>query len=245
MKKIKFIGLFVLFWILIAAGVSEATLVAYTGFEEVIGSNSVYTGNLTSPGWLPNRADEMVVEYLLPVNELGFRTYYNGTDGPVWGTADSGDLIGVYDSGHSGNNSFALQDTDPECRLVLDAMSLVDWSDVNVTLWFKLMDTDYTSAGPEGRMAAWVDTDEGRFYIFDMDTTELNLHSKDSWTLYSVNIPNSATTATLNWLVHVPGSRQGAQLDDIQFTGTTIPEPATVILLGLGSIALLPRGRQK
>jgi len=223
--------------LLLLPSVSDAAVIAYTGFEEVTGSSSPYMGHFTAPGWLPNRTGEMVVDYQSPVNELGFRTYYDGTDGPNTATGDNGDFIGVLNSGRSGNNSFVLQDTDPECTLVLDAVSgLGAYTNKTVSLWFKLIDTTYETTD---RMKAWVETDAGDVTLFDMNATALGSHSKTDWVEYNVNLPGSATTATLKWMVHVGGSDEGAQIDDITFT----PEPATMALLVLGGLGLLVRRR--
>ena len=205
--------------------------IAYTGFEEPAYSSEWvgYTDTLTSPGYLDNHDGCTIVEYLpkADADELGFRTYYNGYNGPT--TEPDGedwyDNIGVSDYyNHSGLGSYQLEGPNNHAFFELERVKLNVWEEVEVSLWLKVMsgNDNYSS---EDYVRIYLETDAGTYDIFYFGGDQLADYyntNGDTWIQHSAKISNKATYADLLMEVYTGSGSddlEGAQIDNISFVG--------------------------
>nr|WP_321403851.1 VPLPA-CTERM sorting domain-containing protein [uncultured Desulfobacter sp.] len=241
--------------ILMANSAQAMETIAYTGFEEAAASSGKYTSTGTVGEALPEQ-NGVTLSYE-GGEELGFNTYLISGSGPS-DSSENGDYIGVTSySPHNGSNSFEIEDADDVVELRLDTVDLTDYIDVTVSAYIKVDISSYTNYEAADYIQMSVVTDVGTYYLFDMDGDELDALIADgaagdgyAWLQYSVDIDDAATSAQFILTVSTNGSLEGAQLDDVYFTGTSttaaaaVPVPAAAWLLGSGLLGLVCLNRK-
>lgn len=241
MKSFSFLT--IIFSITFFVSNSFASVIAYTGFEEPTKAEGQYVQSFLVPTKLPNQVapDPIVVVDYAGGAELGFETYINLVD-PIGGptNGDGGDWIGVQNYfNHTGEGSFELEDCDYECEMILDSVDLTSYQNVQVSIWLKVLNTSYEE--PYDRVSLFLDlTGADDITLFDMTGDALEAYAvgeNNAYVEYVANIPNTATSAQLHFLVNANARGEGAQIDDVYF----VPEPAALLLFGLGSLVIRRR----
>ncbi len=212
------------------AGALLAETIAYTSFTEPDKILSRYKNTLTSPGYL---TDQTYLEYVPGVgdSELGFRTYYNGYDGPTpaGDLADTGDYIGATDHYNATNpGSYQLEDCDPELSCEFDrvdisgATAVVVQAQVKILAAYDVKNTDFVE------LVAKTDVgDYTLFYVMGQDMKALWEDVGYAYQAFTAAIPDNATWVDVVFTVHSEDYQVGAQLDDLYIFGDTGTQPTT------------------
>jgi hypothetical protein len=189
--------------------------------------------------------------------DLGFNTTWvnthNGTGvstgraigvhfAPGGATQIEGSWAGTWAGGS--NQGYRMEVPNGKLVVTFDPVDLTNYEDVTVSLevFFAISNWATTDV-----FQARVITDENTYMIIDTGVGGVDPDAglEAMWLLYSVNISNAATTATLEVSYDSPaaGARR-ANFDNVMFEGTLVPEPASTALLGLGGLGILRRRRR-
>jgi len=163
--------------------------------------------------WTPGAGDE----------DLGFETKN------IVGTPDH---LGTYDSSTS---HWRYRMRTVEAEVEMDTVDLSLKTDVTVGIDVSIKDTSW-----EGDDFFLVTVTNGPETI-DLAREEGTLDdlAKKTWIHYEVAIPDDWTEATLSFSSHTNSSSdaEAVDFDNIEFRG--IPEPATLVLVGMGAVGVL------
>ena len=219
----KMIELLLIVVLMCGSARAVAETIGYTGFEEP-GGNGSYIYTATTPMYLPNTAS-VNVNYSSVGGELGFQTWYNGTDGPTSGS-ESGDYLGVQNYyNYAGNGSYEMEDCDPECQLEIDAVDVSNYHDVIVSAYLKIMGSYGFEDGDVIRVYVLIDGTQ-EIELFNMGGDDLNAYYVEhgyDYVQYQAIIPNTASSVQFIAQCISNGSSEGLQIDDVYVTGEPGP----------------------
>lgn len=198
-----------------------AATIAYTGFEEPATSTTYKnTEVMEEPGYLSN--DYGWTTNYAGGTELGFQTYWDGTDGPCASNETTGDFLGVTDySNYDGDGSFEAEDVDSFVRLEVDSVDITNWHDVEVSCQLKVLAKYGAEAGDIIYIYALVDGTT-KIEIFQMEGDDLDTYYAENgynYVEYSCIVPNSASTVQFMAELTSDASQEGFQIDDVYITG--------------------------
>jgi hypothetical protein len=220
------------------------------GLGAIPGSTVNAAQNLAVQGTAP-RPPETIAHCVFNEATMGVRDYAKAAGGtelgfttptilPVYGSSGQQyaiNTLGTYDSSTSPRR-FRMRTT--EAETVFDTVDLSLFDGVAASIDILLRNTTY-EADDYYRAALTNGTDT--IYLANVQGTALNALTKDTFLNYSVQIPGSWMQVTLRISSHTNSSGNDEQVDfdHIFFTGTPVPEPATLTLLALGGLLLLRR----
>jgi hypothetical protein len=239
---------------------ADAYTIAYTSFEEPVipvnvnnvpASNYQDLGNPAVDHALANTPGFVTpVVYTSTGGELGFTAHYVNSRGGT-GLADAGGLNGVNNfvndailAATDGTQRYLLSDVDGRVTVSLDSVDLNGVIDPTVSLDYFLRSSSY-EAGDFARI--WVEVDDGmsssEIVLLDTQPSDIDdLGLEGFWTSVSAPLP-AGTMATLKFQADTDTAGEMLGIDNIRFT--SVPEPASLLLVGLGLAVLASLGRRK
>jgi len=243
-RSVAVLGIVLIVW----TSPAWADLIAFTSFEEpgVFSGNYVDTGDPLVDHVLADNPGEPLVNWIKTGPELGFSSFYTNTRGNV-GLTD-GDLVGVTDSvtdvtayAH-GDQGFRISDADGLMTTTLDAVSLGGYLNPIVSSEVFVAETGWES---DDRIRVWATVDGGSeidlLNTAGQDIDDLTLEGQ--WTHVYADL-SGFTTATLAFEFDSNAGTEFAYFDNVQFDGTVVPIPSSLVLGGLGiSLAVWMRRR--
>ncbi len=163
--------------------------------------------------------------------ELGFSTR---TIGGPFGSSYS---LGSYDS-TSSPRRFRIRGY--EAETTFETVDLAWYDGVKASIDILLRNTSYEA---DDYFRAVLTNGVDTIYLADVVGSALTSLTKDSYLHYEVAIPDGWTQATLKISAHTNSSTgdEVVDFDHIFFTGTYVPEPATMSLLAVAGLFLVRR----
>jgi hypothetical protein len=189
-------------------------VIAYTAFNEPPAG---------AQDWTPGAGD----------TELGFST----TSSPQ---GEGSPLAATYDSTTS---ALRFRMRNCEGQTTFDPVDLRGFEHVAVGIDILIKDTSYE---PNDYYRAILTNGVETVTLADVQGEALNLLDKGTFLRYSADIPAGWTTATLVLTSHTDSSSgaEAVDVDNVFFTGSAVPEPATLALVAIGSVLLARRRRR-
>lgn len=237
-----------LFGAAVLATGAAADTIAYTSFEEQPVFTIPYTDTLdplTDHALLDN-AGEPRVNWTYAGGELGFSSYYTNTrddvglsDGDFVGTTDFTGTVGAFTDGLQG---FQIQDADGLMTTTFDEVNLAGYENLMLCLDYFVQSTGWES---DDVLRIWVTvdgtTDIDLVNTAGSDIDDLDI--EDRWITSSLSLDGYAT-AQLHVELDSNSGSESVYFDNILFKGDLIPTPGSIVLLGLGGLAMGRRRRK-
>jgi predicted extracellular nuclease len=182
------------------------------------------TGDEATDHDLVNNAGQAPVNYTSTGGELGFDSYYYNTrddvgltDGDYVGVTDYTGAVGAYPNGGQG---FEIQDADGAMRTTLDTVSLVGYTDVEVSIQYFVQETGWETA-PEDILHIWVEVDGGATIdLIDSAGSDIDaLGIEGSWQTVTQSLAGY-TQATLHFELDSNAADESVYFDNVLFSGT-------------------------
>lgn len=238
--------------VLAMATAAYADTIASTSFENLGSSarsdfastdgNTLPVGTVVA---LPNTDDDGDTVYLndSTSGDLGFSTVWiNSQPSSYWEGISDGDYLGVtnYSSPVNGvvaDGSFMyqIQDTDGTLRLTFDAVDISMYTDVSVSFDYFIDSTGYED---EDNLFAKIVVDGNDTTILDITGDDLELVA-EAWLNATQNISGNSAQLIIEGTA-TSGSEQFF-IDNVVFSGTLVPEPASALFLAIGGLFLARR----
>ena len=113
--------------------------------------------------------------------------------------------------------------------------------------YFRTTGWEWNSTTTMDHLTIYLATNEGDVTLFDTSGSDIDTQSLEGkWSNgLSVQLADTVTAATL--IIEFGNNSQAEQMyvDNIAFNGTVIPEPATLVILGVGFIGTCARRKRK
>jgi len=208
-----------------APSLGRATVIAFTNFDEPASGAASYT-----PG--------------AGAYELGFTA---GQGAPKVGT-DQDHTSGTLDVGsNDANQAYHLDRVSGQTpsSVTFATVDLTSYSNVNLSLWLYVPDTDYETSddltisltfndsGVFTMLSIVGGTSDGTFAPYRGKWSEIKTQDGD--------VPDAKTSAQLKVYSHTSLNEEELWIDDVFFT----PEPATLALMGFGTAGILWISRRR
>jgi hypothetical protein len=134
-------------------------------------------------------------------------------------------------------------------RLTFDPVDLSGYETVTCSLdaYFRSTGWEWNATRGLDRLTIYLETNEGDVSLFNTAGSDIdgqNLEGKWSNGL-SFQLPDTVTTATLVIEFCNDSEFEQMYVDNIAFNGTSIPEPATMIILGAGFFGVCARRKRR
>jgi hypothetical protein len=238
--------------VFIGANSAGAAIIAGTSFEnEATGSKYYDTGNPLVNHDLVNNTGQAPVDSTASstaAGDLGFNASFASTrgdldgmtDGTVVGVSNASEFVGSYANGSKG---YIMRDPDGKMIVTFATVNLTGYTNVQFSMKLFVNDTGWESndfikitlALTGAANIPVLDTSGNDIDDFQIEGAWL----EGSWLTLPKNIPVAATSATLIVMLEADATTEAMCIDNIQFTG--VPEPASIVLMGLGALAAARR----
>ncbi len=236
-------ALFTIVTVMALTSAANAEWIAGTGFEEaqLLSDGTTYHHRGVGSHYLQNYAGDLAVRFDGSATELGIESYFEGDEA---GRDASGDYIGVCDYyNNTGNGSYENEQNMGTITLEIETVDVSDYADVELSYAFKFL---YDVAESTEGIQIWVENEVGtQLMLADWMgadwTTAHDTYGQYAWNNFTFDIPDDWQSASLRFAMTSYSYQVGYQLDDINFNGTYVPEPASAILLALGALTLIRR----
>lgn len=232
----------------VVAAAASADVIAYTSFEEQQVFTVQYVDTLDAgiDHALLDNPGEPYVNWTSSGGELGFTSYYRNTrndvgltDGDFVGTTDFVGVVGAYTDGLQG---FQISDSDGLMTTTFDTVSLAGYMNLSVCIDFFAQETGWEQ---DDYFRIWVTVD-GSTELDLINTTGSDIDDlgiEGAWITSQISL-DGYSTAQLHFELESNSSSEALYIDSIRFKGDLIPAPGSMVLLGLGGLAMRRRRRQ-
>jgi uncharacterized protein len=241
--------------VFIGVNSAGAAVIAGTSFEnEATGAKYYDTGTAGTSHDLINNTGQAHVDSTASstaAGDLGFDASFANTRGDLWGMTD-GVVVGVSNAAEfvgsyaNGSQGYIMRDPDGKMIVTFAPVNLTSYTNVQFSMQLFVNDTNWeiddiikitlalTGAGD----ISVLDTTGSDIDSFQIDG--LGWLENNAWLTLSKDIPVAATSATLIVELESEATTEAMCIDNIQFTGV-VPEPASIVLMGLGALAVARR----
>lgn len=248
---------------LLALGVAvraEGAVIASQNFNSLSDGGTVTTDMLTSGSSLTNSGSQNANPALgMTFNTTWVDTRGNGT-GPVTASADTSDFIGVnsFSGSNAPNNSptgtpvasgsehnFEFNDGDGRLDLTFDPVDTTGFTSRELDLAYWVAPTGFESDDSLVITLSDGITTETLLSLGEVGLEAVGGGAEGPWVLLNVDIDALGLGPMLTLVVSVDNNSGSENIfvDDIQISG--VPEPSTLVLIGLGGLGWLAVGRRR